>query len=113
MSLGYKMQALRKEKKMSQEHLGREVGTSGSIIGRYERDEIVPSIEIVKKIAEKLDVSIDYLVDENGNLSYFKDKGLIERIAKIEKLPNEDKQHVYFLIDTVVRDSQARKAYSH
>ena len=31
------------------------------MIGRYKRDEVMPSIEVAKKIADALEVSLDYL----------------------------------------------------
>ena len=62
MTLGEHITTLRKRKKLSQAELGKKIGTSGDIIGKYERDEVKPSIEVVVKIADTLDVSIDYLV---------------------------------------------------
>lgn len=56
---------LRKEKNLSREDLGSIVGTSGAVIGRYERNEITPSVEIANKIARALEVSLDYLVGNN------------------------------------------------
>ena len=43
---------------------GRQPDISHSIIGKYERGEPVPSIEVAKKIADALGVSLDYLVGE-------------------------------------------------
>ncbi|WP_345766247.1 MULTISPECIES: helix-turn-helix transcriptional regulator [Chryseobacterium] len=34
--------------------MGKAFGTSGDIIGRYERDEVKPSIEVAIKIADVL-----------------------------------------------------------
>jgi len=45
MTLGQHISTLRKQKKLSQNELGKKAGTSGDIIGRYERDEVKPSIE--------------------------------------------------------------------
>ena len=49
---------------MTQSDLGKVVGTSGDIIGKYERDEIKPSIDTAAKIANALNVTIDYLVKD-------------------------------------------------
>jgi transcriptional regulator with XRE-family HTH domain len=54
--------AIHKKKGLSQADLGKAIGTSGYIIGRYERDEVKPSIEVAVKIADALDISLDYLV---------------------------------------------------
>ena len=62
MTLGQRITDLRKKNKMSQSDLGKRVGTSGDIIGRYERDEVKPSIEVASKIADELNVSLDYMM---------------------------------------------------
>jgi len=41
--------------------LAKKVGTSGDIIGRYERDKVTLSLEEASKLADVLDVSLDYL----------------------------------------------------
>jgi ribosome-binding protein aMBF1 (putative translation factor) len=38
------------------------LSTKGPVIGRYERDEMKPSIEAAAKMANILEVSLDYLV---------------------------------------------------
>jgi len=40
MNIGATITRLRKELKLSREELGSKTGTSGAVIGRYERDEI-------------------------------------------------------------------------
>ena len=42
--------------------LANELGTKGPAIGRYVRDAMKPSIETAAKMAELLDVSLDWLV---------------------------------------------------
>ncbi|WP_276505076.1 helix-turn-helix domain-containing protein [Terrimonas pollutisoli] len=39
--------------------MAKEVGTSSAIIGRNERNEITPSMDVTAKIADALDVSLD------------------------------------------------------
>jgi transcriptional regulator with XRE-family HTH domain len=45
MNTGDKLIRLRKEKGWSQNDLAKMLGTSGAIIGRYERSEMVPSVD--------------------------------------------------------------------
>ena len=54
MTFGERVTLHRKQLKLSQHDLAGKVGTSAPIIGRYERDEIKPSIETAKKIADEL-----------------------------------------------------------
>jgi ribosome-binding protein aMBF1 (putative translation factor) len=44
MTIGEHIMLLRKQKGFSQAALGKEIGTSGDIIGRYERNIMTPSI---------------------------------------------------------------------
>lgn len=53
---------LRKPKEGFFKQAGKKIGASGDIIGRYERDEVKPSIEVVSKIADEPEVSMDYLM---------------------------------------------------
>lgn len=71
---------LRKKKELSQAELGKKIGTSGDIIGRYERDIMSPSIEVIIKIADVLEVSIDYLV---GSTNIKLDKATQKRLQDI------------------------------
>ena len=54
----------RKQKKIKQSDLGKTIGTSGDIIGKYEHGENVLSIDVATKIADALGVTLDYLVKD-------------------------------------------------
>jgi len=71
MTFGQRMAFCRKEKKLSQAELGKLSGINGDIIGKYERNEMKPSIETAKKLADALEVTLDYLVAD-GELRNFK-----------------------------------------
>ena len=101
---------LRTEKGFSQTDLANESGVSRVMIGKYERGEASPSIEAAKKIADALGVSLDYLVGEGVNASF--DKKTVQRLQDIESLEAPVKEKLFFLIDTVIRDNKAKKAYS-
>lgn len=94
---------------MSQNELGKNVGTSGDIIGRYERDEVNPSIEVASKIADTLQVSLDYLM---GKTDLELDRSIIDRIVDIQSLPEDDKTYLLKNVDAFLRDAKARKAYA-
>ena len=81
------------------------------MIGKYEREEAVPSIDAAKKIADALEVSLDNLVGE-GLLKGF-DKKTLKRLQDLEHLEEEKKKTLFDLIDTYIRDAKARKAYAH
>ncbi len=102
------MMLLRKKKKLSQAALGEKIGTSGDVIGRYERGDITPSIDVVSKIADALEVSIDYLI---GKTKMELDKEAIERLEAISELPEQNKNFVLHMIDMALRDFKTKEAY--
>jgi transcriptional regulator with XRE-family HTH domain len=109
MTIGEHILILRKKKGISQAELGKAIGTSGDIIGRYERDIITPSIEVIMKIADQLGVSIDYLV---GNTSLELDKDTLKRLEDISKLSDDAKIYIFNHLDMMIRDFKNKKAYS-
>lgn len=110
MTFGEHVVVLRKQLKMSQDELAKKVGTSAPIIGRYERNEIKPSIEMAKKIADELGVTVDYLI--SGTAKMVVDKKMMKRMEDIEALPADDKDKVYYLIDMAITYNKTKKAYA-
>jgi len=80
------------------------------MIGKYERGEAVPSIDAAKKIADAFEVSMDYLVGEGVNVAF--DKKNLKRLQDIEKLDDATKDKLYFVIDNIVQNYKAKKAYA-
>ena len=68
-SFGNKLTECRKAKNLSQKELTEIFNTSHTTIGKYECDEMTPSIEAVKKLTKILDTTIGYLLGKTTNLS--------------------------------------------
>ena len=112
MAIGDKIQALRKQHGWSQQQLDRKIGTSGPIVGRYERGEMTPSVEVAKKLADTFDVTLDFLVDDTGKTAEIKDKAMLQRIMEIQALDTEDQKTIVHVLDSLLRDAKAKKAYA-
>ncbi len=110
MTFGERITQLRKRLKMSQEDIAKKIGTSAPVVGRYERGEIKPSVEVAAKIADALEVTIDYLVGRAEEI--ITDKKMLKRLEGIEGLPEEEKEKIYYFIDMAIRDAKAKVAYS-
>jgi len=110
-TFGKRMAALRKEQKMTQDELAKLLKTSISVIGRYERDEMTPSIEVAKKIAGFLNTTVGYLLGETEDTNLFKDPDMLERLNDIVELPAKEKEALLMSVDAFLRDSKTRKAY--
>lgn len=106
MTFGQRMAFCRKEKKLSQADLGKLSGINGDIIGKYERDEMKPSIETAKKLADALEVTLDYLVSD-GELKNL-DKKTLQRLEDISKLPPEDRSNIFYTLDNLIRAAKLR-----
>jgi transcriptional regulator with XRE-family HTH domain len=111
MAIADKILSLRKERGWSQQDLAGKISTSGPIIGRYERGEMVPSVEVAKKLAEAFGVTLDYLADNTG-AAQIKDRTMLQRLIDIETLGQEDKKTLVHVIDSLLRDARARKTYA-
>lgn len=106
MTFGQKISLIRKQKKISQAELGKVSGISGDIVGKYERDEMKPSIDTAKRLADALEVSLDYLVGE-GELKVL-DKPTLKRLEDIQNLAEEDKVHIFYTLDNLIKAAKLK-----
>lgn len=111
MKLGDKITMLRKQKNISQSELADITKISRDAISKYERGDIVPSVEYAKRIANVLGVSLDFLVSEEAKEEAL-DKEAVKRIKEIQKLPQEEQDKLLSVMDALIRDFKTRKAYS-
>ena len=109
MLFGERLLSTRKKKKISQDELAKQIGVHAPVIGRYERDEVKPSIETAFKIAKALKVSLDYLT---GLSDLELDKNIVDVVMSLQKLNNEDKEHIFTTINALIRDAKARNTYA-
>lgn len=90
-----------KEKEKPVAGRGREVGKlleiDGDAYGRYERNEVKPSIEMAAKIADAFKVSLDYLI---GKTDLGFDDDTLKRIEEISKLCDKNKKVAYTFLDS-------------
>ncbi len=107
MTFADRLGLIRKQKKIRQADLGKLVGTSGDIIGKYERGENVPSIVVAAKIADAFGITLDYLIRDTKYESI--DEEALKKIKEIQKLSLEDKKHVYALLDAFIKQVKINK----
>lgn len=108
-NIGNRIIALRKQKGWSQTELAKAIKASRDMIGKYERNDNLPSIEVAFKLADVFDVSVDYLLGKGKHASY--DNETVKRLEDIETLDQHTRSTLFTVIDTFLRDSKARLAY--
>ena len=101
---------LRKTKKWSQADLASKTKISQVMVGKYERGDAVPSIEVAKKIADAFEVSLDYLIGEGQNVTF--DKKTIQRIQNIQTLDINTQNILFNLIDTYVQNFKTKQVFA-
>jgi transcriptional regulator with XRE-family HTH domain len=111
-SLGERIKQLRKQLNMSQSELAEKVGISYAQVGRYETKGAQPPAETLKKIADALGVSPDYLIygasDEKAK-NKLSDAELINQFKAIEEMDDDDKNVIKKLIDAFITKKQVQK----
>jgi transcriptional regulator with XRE-family HTH domain len=114
-TLGTRIIELRKAKDWTQSDLAAAVGVSYAQIGRYETKDAQPPASVLKKIADSLDSTVDYLI--NGNTedranATLQDAEVIRYFKEIEALPTEDKKALLRVIGGFIRDVKTKQAYT-
>ena len=94
--------------KISQDELGKKIGVHAPIIGRYEREEVKPSIDVATKIARELGTSLDYLTGLSEKMI---DKEIAGYLSELQLLNQEDQQHILKTLGALVREAKTRKTF--
>lgn len=100
LSVGKRIQNRRRELKMTQEQLAEAVEISVDYIGLIERGARSPKLETFIKIANVLKVSSDELLAD-----YLECCKQNELTNKIDQLPEEDRQHIYEVIELLIKQT--------
>jgi transcriptional regulator with XRE-family HTH domain len=87
--LGEVIHNLRKSRNLSQVDVARELGVSKQSVSNWENDNILPSIDMLIKIAQFFSVSTDYLLELDVR-SYLEVSGLtLEQLSHIQMIIND------------------------
>lgn len=109
MTFGERLALARKQLKLSQSAFGKKVDIHPSMLGKYERGDMTPSVLVAAKLAKALNVSLDYLTGLDTDTPI--DNTTLQTIREIERLPVEIKEHLFFVLQSVIRDTKVQAAY--
>lgn len=102
-SFGKKLKECREAKGLSQSQLAKILNTNHSIIGKYERDEVKPTVDVIKNLAEALDTTAGFLMGESSDMNVLKDPAMLKRLNELDKMDSEDKTHITKVIDAFIK----------
>lgn len=103
MSLGTNLEKLRKDHKISQKNLGDLLGLTQQMISSYENDLSSPNAEILWKIADFFNVSIDSLVGRTSNTQEL-DPSEARLLQYFKHLKETDREKSILIIQTLLQD---------
>ncbi len=115
MALHDNIKRLRKQKGWSQTELAEKIGSHLSHVNRIETGKYKPSVDVLIKLADVFDVSLDALVrDSDVDLKEVtvEDKDLAQRIKLIESLEQEDRHALFRVIDSMLTKQKILKLVS-
>ena len=90
--LGERIKEIRTARRLSQVELAKMLGVTKQSVSNWENENIQPSIEMLVKIADALNVTTDYLLSRD-------DRCYLE----VSGLSNDELQHIQFIISDIQR----------
>jgi transcriptional regulator with XRE-family HTH domain len=113
--LGNRIQELRKEAGFSQTELATRIEVSKSQMIRYENKGVQPPADILNKLADVLNTSVDFLI--NGNTdekakATLKNTEILQRFKEVETLPEREQTVLLEIIGAYIRDFRTKQSYA-
>jgi len=110
MTLGDRIKRLRQERNWSQAQLAQRLNLHQKQVSGYERNVHVPSVDVLIRLAELLNVSLDYLAFENRDdarsATQIADRELLRKMEEVDKLPEADKSAIKAVLDSFILKSR-------
>ena len=113
--LSSRIQQLRKQLVISQQELAARVQASQSMINRYETKNVQPPADILNRIADVLNTTVDFLINgdsEEKAKATLKNSELLNTLKEIDVMPENEQNILLHYVNAYIRDFKARKAYA-
>lgn len=105
MTLGERIKRLRQERNWSQTQFAQKLKVHQKQISGYERNVHVPSTELLIRMADLFNASLDYLAfDDREDLQQVQiaDRDLLQKLEAIDRLTDADRTTVKAVLDTFI-----------
>ena len=103
-TIGKNIRIFREAKKLRQEDLAEKAELTTNYIGMIERGEKIPALDTFIKILNALGVSADMVLSDVLDNGYTVKNSMLNE--KLEKLVPEDRNKIYEVIDTMMKQSK-------
>jgi transcriptional regulator with XRE-family HTH domain len=115
MTLGDRIKQLRQQRGWSQAQLSKKLNVHQKQISGYERGIHSPSIELLIRMAELFNVSLDYIAFDNRqdkNIVPIADRELMQAVQLIDQLSAEDRATIKAVLNTFIVKSRFQRLAS-
>jgi transcriptional regulator with XRE-family HTH domain len=112
MAIGERIRQLRQERRWTQAELGQKIGVHQKQVSSYERGVNVPSTEVLIKMAEVFDVTLDFLAFEaQGQPAKLniQDRELLRRFEAVDSLSEQEKTLAKEMLDLLILKQRYRQ----
>jgi transcriptional regulator with XRE-family HTH domain len=109
-----RLKRLREERELTQTRLAELLGMAARSYNRWERGGHMPSLEMLIKAADVLQVSLDELVGrtESNGAPAIRNAELQQLVHEVDELPDREQQALIVVIDGLVKSVQVSRAVS-
>ncbi len=110
-SIGKRIQSLRRHNNLNQSQLAKTIEVSLTQLQRYENKGVQPPADVLKKLADTFNISIDFLVygdTEQKAKQSIKDNELLAQFKAVEELDSKDKSTIKDIIDAFIKRSRLK-----
>ena len=110
MTLGQKISRLRKLKGLTQGEIANRLNIHQSMVTRWERDQVQPKSDTLKRLAEALETSIEELLDgdevpgakKSATIRGLHNRQLAELLSQVSELDEVDQQALAAVLDAML-----------
>ena len=106
-----RLRELRQQRKLTQQELAKVAAIHYTHIGRYESGKSMPSADTLRRIAEALGTTADFLMDgatQDTAKARLNSRALLQRFQDVELLPDDQQMVVMQLMDAFLAMNQLR-----
>ena len=109
MTIAERIRLYRQQKNISQGKLAELSGVNNKSLSRYELGTSIPPADVIKAIADVLEISTDALLSDEQVL--IKDKVLLKYFEDIQDMTGDTKEIILKFLNLTIRDYKTQQAY--
>lgn len=112
--LGDRIRKIREDKGLSQKEVALKVDIDRGQYSRIETNKVEPTLSTLEKIASAFGIEIEDLIKKNEPITVDSfEKSLVEKVKLIDSLEDEQKSHIYAIIDMAVSNKRLKNTLTN